>query len=102
MNKKLKEFEELRNKLLEEGAIERVEFGNCIQENTIFVKEGIYALSSRKLESLKNIAKMQKYYQCNPVNFIEDFFNIHLLDAQRWIVMQAWTCPNVLLVCSRG
>lgn len=29
-------------------------------------------------------------------------FNIELLDAQAWIVQQSWTCPNVLLVCSRG
>ena len=33
-------------------------------------------MSERKLESLINIAKIQKYYQCNPVRFIEDFFNI--------------------------
>ena len=74
----------------------------CIQEDTIYVKPGTYAMSSRKIESLVKIAYMQKYYQCNPVRFINDFFNIELLDAQAWIVQQSWTCPNVLLVCSRG
>ena len=74
----------------------------CIQENIIYVKPGTYAMSSRKIESLVKIAYMQKYYQCNPVRFINDFFNIELLDAQAWIVQQSWTCPNVLLVCSRG
>lgn len=74
----------------------------CIQEDTIYVKPGIYAMSSRKIEALQKIAYMQKYYQCNPVRFINDFFNIELLDAQAWIVQQSWTCPNVLLVCSRG
>lgn len=59
-------------------------------------------MSSRKIDSLIKIAYMQKYYQCNPVRFINDFFNIELLDAQAWIVQQSWTCPNVLLVCSRG
>lgn len=74
----------------------------CIQKDIIYVKPGTYAMSSRKIDSLIKIAYMQKYYQCNPVRFINDFFNIELLDAQAWIVQQSWTCPNVLLVCSRG
>ena len=78
------------------------ELNFCRQENTIYVKPGIYALSSRKLESLIRIAELQKYYQCNPVRFINDFFNIELLDAQAWVIQRSWTCPNVLLVCTRG
>ena len=74
----------------------------CVQKDIIYVKPGIYAMSSRKIDSLIKIAYLQKYYQCNPVRFINDFFNIELLDAQAWIVQQSWTCPNVLLVCSRG
>lgn len=77
-------------------------FDPCVQESVIYVKPGIYAMSSKKIESLVKIAYIQKYYQCNPVRFINDFFNIELLDAQAWIVQQSWTCPNVLLVCSRG
>lgn len=74
----------------------------CEQGKTIFVKPGTYAMSSRKLEGLIKIANLQKYYQCNPVRFINDFFNIELLDAQAWIIQRSWNCPNVLLVCTRG
>ena len=74
----------------------------CVQGNTIFVKPGVFALSQRKIDGLIKIAEMQKYYQCNPVRFINDFFNIELLDAQAWIIQQSWNCPNVLLVCTRG
>ena len=70
----------------------------CEQGNKIFVKPGSYALSNRKLEGLIKIANLQKYYQCNPVRFINDFFNIELLDAQAWIIQRSWNCPNVLLV----
>ena len=77
-------------------------FDPCVQENVIYVRPGTFAMSQRKLEGLIKIAYLQKYYQCNPVRFISDFFNIELLDAQAWIVQQSWTCPNVLLVCSRG
>ena len=70
--------------------------------NTIYVKPGVYAMSTRKIESLIKIAELQKYYQCNPVRFIDDFFNIELIDAQAWIVQRSWNCPNVLVVATRG
>ena len=34
--------------------------------------------------------------------FIEDFFNITLLDAQVYIVQRTWNCPNVLVLASRA
>lgn len=71
-------------------------------DSVIYVKPGVYAMSTRKLESLLYIAKLQKYYQCNPVRFINDFFNIELLDAQAYIVQRTWNCPNVLVLASRG
>lgn len=70
--------------------------------NTVYVRPGIYAMSSRKIEALIKIAQIQKYYQCNPVRFISDFFGIELLDAQAWIVQRSWNCPNVLVVATRG
>ena len=71
-------------------------------DNYVYVKPCVYTMSNRKIESLKNIAKIQKYYQCNPVRFIEDFFNITLLDAQAYVVARAWNCPNVLVLASRA
>ena len=71
-------------------------------EYTVYVKPGTYAMSSRKLEALVEIAYIQKYYQCNPVRFIDNFFNIELLDAQAYIVQRTWNCPNVLVLASRG
>lgn len=69
---------------------------------TVYVRPGVYAMSDRKLESLINIAWIQKYYQCNPVRFIDDFFNITLLDAQAYIVARTWNCPNVMVLASRA
>ena len=68
----------------------------------IFVPNQTFSLSTRKINELKKIGEIQNYYQCNPVKFIQDFFNIQLLDAQAWIITRAWNCPNVLLVCTRG
>ena len=71
-------------------------------DTVVYIRPGSYAMSDRKLESLKNIAWMQKYYQCNPVRFIDDFFNITLLDAQAYIVARTWNCPNVMVLASRA
>ncbi len=84
----------------------KIEFNNdldaCIQGRAIYVKPDVTTLSKRKMERLARIAELQRYYQRNPVRFISDFFNIELLDYQRWILQNAWTCPNVLLVVTRG
>ena len=68
----------------------------------VFIRPINYPLSTRKIESLLEIAKMQKFFQCNPVQFIDVMFNIELLDLQSLMVQKTWICPNSLLVCSRG
>lgn len=72
------------------------------QDYGIFVKPINYPMSTKKIESLLEIAKMQKYLQCNPVKAIDLFFNIELLDAQSVALMVTWFIENALLVCSRG
>lgn len=72
------------------------------QDYGIFVKPINYPMSNRKIESLLEIAKMQKYFQCNPVRMIDIMFNIELLDSQALAVQKTWICPNSLLVCTRG
>ena len=68
----------------------------------IYVKPGTYAMSSRKIESLINISNMQKYFQCNPIRFIDVMFNIEMLDSQALAIQRSWACPNVLIVATRG
>ena len=68
----------------------------------IFVKPINYPMSTRKIESLRAIAEMQRYFQCNPVRGIDIFFNIELLDSQALAVQRTWNCPNSLIVATRG
>lgn len=68
----------------------------------IFIKPITYPMSERKIESLLQIAEMQKFFQCNPVKMIDILFNIELLDMQALAVQQSWITPNVLLCCTRG
>ena len=68
----------------------------------IFVKPIDYPMSTRKIDALLAISEMQKFFQCNPVKFIDVMFNIELLDGQALMIMKSWNCPNVLDVCTRG
>ena len=68
----------------------------------IFVKPINYPLSTRKIETLLEISEMQKYFQCNPLKWIDLMYNMEMLDAQALIIQRAWNCPNVLVTASRG
>ena len=72
------------------------------QDYGIFVKPITYPMSERKIESLLQIAEMQKFFQCNPVKMIDIMFNIELLDMQALMIQQSWITPNVLFCCTRG
>ena len=68
----------------------------------IFVKPIDYPMSTRKIEALLEISKMQRYFQCNPLKWIDIMYNIEMLDCQALIIQRAWNCPNVLVTASRG
>lgn len=72
------------------------------QDYGVFVRPIDYPMSTRKIEALLAIADMQKFFQCNPVKFIDVMFNIELLDMQALATERTWICPNSLLVCTRG
>lgn len=72
------------------------------QDYGIFVKPINYPMSNKKIESLMAISEMQRYFQCNPLKWIDLMYNIEMLDAQTLIIQRAWNCPNVLVVASRG
>ena len=46
----------------------------------IFVKPINYPMSNKKIESLIAISEMQRYFQCNPIKWIDLMYNIELLD----------------------
>ncbi len=72
------------------------------QDYGIFVKPIDYPMSTRKIEALVEISKMQKYFQCNPLKWIDVMYNMEMLDCQALIIQRAWNCPNVLVTASRG
>lgn len=69
---------------------------------TVFVKPTEYSISQRKLENYVKIAEIKAYYQRNPIRFMDEILGARLFDAQAYAIMQSWTTPYSLWVCSRG
>ena len=68
----------------------------------VFIKPINYPISSKKVESLLAIAEMQRYFQCNPLKWIDLMYNIELLDAQALAIQRSWIAKFVLICASRG
>lgn len=82
---------------------EKTSSGIFIPKNySVFVKPTERNMSQRKLENMKRMAEIKKYYQNNPVLFVKDFFGVEMLDAQAYIFTRTWNTPKSLWVCSRG
>ena len=72
------------------------------QEYRVFIKPSYYPLSTRKIEALLAIAEMQKYFQCNPLKWIDLMYNVEMLDSQALAIQRTWICPNCLILATRG
>lgn len=72
------------------------------KEYGVFVKPITYSMSSKKVEAMLAISEMQRYFQCNPLRWIDLMYNIELLDAQALAIQRSWNCPHVLICASRG
>lgn len=72
------------------------------EDYKIFVKPIDYPMSTKKIEALMAISEMQRYFQCNPMKWIDLMYNIEMLDAQSLVIQRSWSCPNVLVTATRG
>lgn len=68
----------------------------------IFVKRQTYPISNKKLEGFQRLNEERLFYQQNPVRFVEDFFQIQLLDSQAYLFQSAWCVKNVLICACRA
>lgn len=59
-------------------------------------------MTHKQIEGFVQLAKFRNYYQQNPVKFVEDFFQIQLIDSQAYLFQMAWITPRVIILASRG
>lgn len=68
----------------------------------VYTKPQDFLYSQRRIEAFRKIGLIRNYYLRNPIRFIDDFFNIELLDYQAYTIARSWTTPNVVDLWSRG
>ena len=59
-------------------------------------------LSQRKLEGYMKYIEIIQWGRKNPAGFVEEFMGISFLDLQKYIFMNMWTTPFVLLCQCRN
>lgn len=75
---------------------------NVDGHNSVFVPHYEFPISQKKVEGYVKLAKYRNYYQQNPVRFIQDFFNIQLLDSQSWLITSIWNKQQAIILASRA
>ena len=73
-----------------------------MKNKTIELKS-FYGLSQRKQDYYEQYIKLLKWGRKYPVRFIETFFNVELLDYQKYLISKTWVADNSLwLMCRNG
>lgn len=70
--------------------------------NVIFNEFDGVDLVPRLKETFEKYCQILQWGRRHPTRFIEDFFNMELLDHQKWILMSSWCPANTVWVCSRS
>lgn len=66
--------------------------------NVIFNEFDGADLVPRLKETFEKYCQILQWGRRHPTRFIEDFFNMELLDHQKWILMNSW-CPSTVVWC---
>ena len=73
-------------------------FGEC----GIFVKPNLYNMTTKKYREKVDLAEFLQWGRRNPARFIEEVFNVQLMDYQRYLIDSSWTKPFVVWAMSRN
>lgn len=76
--------------------------GVDMDHGLIYERPSALLMTHKQLEGFIQLAKYRDYYQQNPVKFVEDFFQIQLVDSQAYLFQMAWQTPLVIILASRG
>ena len=73
-------------------------FGEC----GIFVKPNLYNMTTKKYREKVDLAEFLQWGRRNPSRFIEEVFNVQLMDYQRYLIDSSWSKPFVVWAMSRN
>ena len=71
-------------------------------EGGIFVKPNLYDMTTKKYREKMDLAEFLQWGRRNPSRFIEEVFNVQLMDYQRYLIDSSWNKPFVAWAMSRN
>ena len=78
------------------------ELGDTFCEGGIFVKPNLYDMTTKKYREKMDLAEFLQWGRRNPSRFIEEVFNVQLMDYQRYLIDSSWNKPFVVWAMSRN
>lgn len=78
------------------------ELKDTFMEYGIFVKSNLYDMTTKKYREKLNLAEFLQWGRRNPSRFIEEIFNVQLMDYQRYLIDSSWNKPFVVWAMSRN
>ena len=78
------------------------ELEDTFGEYGIFVKPNLYNMTTKKYREKVDLAEFLQWGRRNPARFIEEVFNVQLMDYQRYLIDSSWTKPFVVWAMSRN
>lgn len=78
------------------------EISDIFEEYGIFVRPNLYDMTTKKYREKMDLAEFLQWGRRNPSRFIEEVFNVQLMDYQRYLIDSSWNKPFVAWAMSRN
>ena len=78
------------------------ELEDTFGEYGIFVRPNLYDMTTKKYREKMDLAEFLQWGRRNPSRFIEEVFNVQLMDYQRYLIDSSWNKPFVAWAMSRN
>ena len=78
------------------------ELEDTFGEYGIFVRPNLYDMTTKKYREKMDLAEFLQWGRRNPSRFIEEVFNVQLMDYQRYLIDSSWNKPFVVWAMSRN
>ena len=79
-----------------------MELEDTFGEYGIFVRPNLYDMTTKKYREKMDLAEFLQWGRRNPSRFIEEVFNVQLMDYQRYLIDSSWNKPFVAWAMSRN
>ena len=78
------------------------ELEDTFGEYGIFTRPNLYNMTTKKYREKMDLAEFLQWGRRNPSRFIEEVFNVQLMDYQRYLIDSSWNKPFVAWAMSRN